>query len=168
MRKFLLILVAAMLVVPAFAQKMTKEEKAAAAKLAYEAALESINNKTWVLVPEYYTTQSGEFESNSNNDNFISCEGGDCFSQGYICCDNDKTNIATPTEYEVKIDKKGNVKLRIVVAGRFWRGTYTISMKNNGNMADVTFNPTNGDTRKFTGPIVPLAGASYNKRSNPI
>ena len=161
MRKFLLILVAAMLVVPAF-------EKAAAAKLAYEAALESINNKTWVLVPEYYTTQSGEFESNSNNDNFLSCEGGDCFSQGYICCDNDKTNIATPTEYEVKIDKKGNVKLRIVVAGRFWRGTYSITMKNNGNMADVTFNPTDGKTRKFTGPIVPQAGASYNKRSNPI
>ena len=56
-----------MLVLPAYAQKMTKEEKAAAAKLAYEGALESINNKTWVLVPEYYTTQSGEFESNSTH-----------------------------------------------------------------------------------------------------
>ena len=123
MRKFLLILVAAMLVVPAFAQKMTKEEKAAAAKLAYEAAIESINNKSWVIVPEYYTTQSGEFESNSNNDNFLSCEGEDCFSQGYICCDNDKTNIATPTEYDVKIDEKGNVRMRSVVNGRCWRGT---------------------------------------------
>lgn len=168
MRKLLLILVAAVLVVPAFAQKMTKEEKAAAAKLAYEAALESINNKSWVIVPEYFTTQSGEFESNSNNDNFLSCEGADCFSQGYICCDNDKTNIATPTEYDVKVDKKGNVKIRIVVDGRFWRGIYTISMKNNGNMADVIFVPNNGNTRKFTGPIVPLAGASFNKRSNPI
>ena len=93
-----------MLVVPAFAQKMTKEEKAAAAKLAYEGALESINNKTWVIVPEYYTTQSGEFESNSNNDNFLSFEGTDCFSQGIICCDNSKTNIGEATEYDVKVD----------------------------------------------------------------
>ena len=68
----------------------------------------------------------------------------------------------------MKVDKKGNVKMRIVVNGRFWRGTYTINMKNNGNMADVTFNPIKGNTRKFTGPIVPKAGANYNKRSNPI
>ena len=159
---------AAVLVVPAFAQKMTKAEKAAAARQAYEAALESINNKSWVLVPEYYTTLGGEFESNSNNDNFISCEGEECFSQGYICCDNGKTNVAVPTEYNVNVDKKGNVKVRIIVNGRFWKGTYNISMKNGGNMAYVTFNPTSGKTRKFTGPVVPKAGASYNKRSNPI
>ncbi|MBR3485479.1 MAG: DUF4251 domain-containing protein [Bacteroidales bacterium] len=167
MKKIVLILMAMMMVAPSFAQKMTKAEKQAAAKLAYEAALESINNKTWVLVPDTYALSNGDFETNIDNGNFLSCENGDCFSQGAIVCDNSYTNVSTPSEYEVTVDKKGNVTLRIVVNGNYWKGTYKITMRNGNNNADVVFNPNKGTTRRFSGPIVPLAGASYNKRANP-
>lgn len=167
MKKSLLILMAMMMVVPSFAQKMTKAEKEAAAKLAYEAALESINNKTWVIVPDTYATSDGDFETNIDNSNFLSCENGDCFSQGSIVCDNGYTNVSTPSEYEMTTDKKGNITLRVVVNGNYWKGTYKISIRNNGNKADVIFNPVKGTTRRFSGPLVPLAGASYNKRANP-
>ena len=67
------------------------------------------------------------------------------------------------------VDKKGNVKLIMVVSGRMWTGTYTINMRKGDNQADVIFTPSgSGTTRRFHGPIVPVAGADYNKRSNPI
>ena len=153
MKRSVLILLAMLMVVPSFAQKMSKAEKAAAAKLAYDAAVESINNKTWVIVPDTYALSNGDFETNIDNSNFLSCENGDCFSQGAIVCDNSYTNVSTPSEYTVNTDKKGNVTIRVVVNGN--------------NKADVIFNPTKGTTRRFSGPIVPLAGASYNKRANP-
>ena len=162
-----MILLAMLMVVPSFAQKMSKAEKAAAAKLAYDAALESFNNKTWVIVPDSYALSNGDFENNIDNGNFLSCENGDCFSQGAIVCDNGYTNVSTPSEYVVDVDKKGNVTVRIVVNGNYWKGTYKITMRNGGNKADVIFNPSNGTTRRFSGPVVPLAGANYNKRANP-
>lgn len=156
-----------LMVLPSFAQKQSKAEKEAAEKLAYEAALESINNKTWVLVPDTYALSNGDFETNIDNSNFLSCEKGDCFSQGAIVCDNSFTNVSTPSEYVVEVNKKGNVTLRIVVNGNYWKGTYKITMRAGNNKADVIFNPIKGTTRRFSGPIVPLAGASYNKRANP-
>lgn len=162
-----MILLAMLMVVPSFAQKMSKAEKAAAAKLAYDAALESFNNKTWVIVPDSYALSNGDFENNIDNGNFLSCENGDCFSQGAIVCDNGYTNVSTPSEYVVDVDKKGNVTVRVVVNGNYWKGTYKITMRNGGNKADVIFNPSNGTTRRFSGPVVPLAGANYNKRANP-
>ena len=162
-----MILLAMLMVVLSFAQKMSKAEKAAAAKLAYDAALESFNNKTWVIVPDSYALSNGDFENNIDNGNFLSCENGDCFSQGAIVCDNGYTNVSTPSEYVVDVDKKGNVTVRVVVNGNYWKGTYKITMRNGGNKADVIFNPSNGTTRRFSGPVVPLAGANYNKRANP-
>ena len=167
MKRSVLILLAMLMVVPSFAQKMSKAEKAAAAKLAYDAAVESINNKTLVIVPDTYALSNGDFETNIDNSNFLSCENGDCFSQGAIVCDNSYTNVSPPSEYTVNTDKKGNVTIRVVVNGNYWKGTYKITMRNGNNKADVIFNPTKGTTRRFSGPIVPLAGASYNKRANP-
>lgn len=169
MRKFLLFAIAMLMVVPAFAQKMSKEEKAKAAQLAFDGAVESIDAKTWVIVPESYTNSDGMFENNIEDTNFLSAEGTNMFSQGYIVCDNGKTNVSDISEYEVTYDKKGNLTLRIVVHGNYWKGTYKITMKKaGGNMVDVIFNPQNGTTRKFTGPLVPLAGAKYTKRANPL
>lgn len=168
MRKTLLIVMAMLMFVPAFAQKMTKEEKAAAAKMAYDGALESFNSKTWVIVPDSYTKGDGTFENNVDDTNFISMETTNCFAQGYIVCDNSKTNVASISEYEVMVDKKGNVKVILVVNGNYWKGKYTIKMSSKGNMADVIFNPQNGTTRKFSGPVVPLAGAKFTKRANPL
>lgn len=168
MKKYILILAALMISLPMMAQKLSKEEKAARAKAAYEAAVQSINDRAWVLVPSSYTASDGMIENNINNDNFLSCEGKNLFAQGSIVCDNKYTNLLEDSEYTVNVDKKGNVKMRIIVTGRMMKGTYSITMRGNNNVADVIFSQSTGSTLRFTGPIVPLKGASYNKRSNPM
>ena len=149
-------------------QKMSKEEKAAAAQAAYEAALESINAKTFVLIPESFEKSDGTLENNIDDAVFLSAEGTRMFAQGAVVCDNSYNNVGEAASYEVKVDKKGNVKVVIVVSGRMWHGTYRITMRKGGNYADAIFDPQSGSARKFSGPIVPLAGARYNKRANPI
>ena len=170
MKKILLVLLAFCIALPSFGQKLSKEEREAAAKAANTAALDAVKAKAFVLVPTTYTEDAadGTISDNTDNSNFFSCEGENCFAQGVICCDNRYTNICEPTEYSMNIDKKGNMKLRIVVSGRMLKGTYTFSMRHNTNHADVIFSPQNGTTRKFSGPIVPLKEANYNKRSNPM
>jgi len=70
--------------------------------------------------------------------------------------------------YAPTIDKKGGLKMRLIVNGRMMRGTYQITMGNNTNVADVIFTPSGKSPIKFQGPIVPLKGANYYKRSNPM
>lgn len=168
MKKIVFMLLVMLVTLPLAAQKMTKAEKEAAAKAAHEAAVKSVESRAFVIVPSSYTLSDGMIENNIDNANFLSCEGKNLFAQGRIVCNNTYTNIVEATEYTPTFDKKGNMKLRIVVTGRMLKGTYLISMRNNTNMADVIFTPQTGDTRKFTGPIVPLKSASYTKRSSPI
>jgi len=165
---FAAVLSLAFVALPSFAQKMSKEEKAAAAKASYEAALAAINAKAWVLIPSSYQLEDGSMESNDNNDIFLSYEGENAFSQGAVVCGNGNTNIGEASSYDVTVDKKGNIKLLMVISGRMWRGTYKISIKNSSNQADVIFTQQSGPTLRFQGPVIPLAEASYNKRSNPI
>lgn len=167
MKKALLFAAAILMMVPSFAQKMSKEEKAALAKAQYEGAVQVINEKNWVIIPDTYDTEDG-IENNTSNDNFISCEKGMMFSQGSICCANSYTNKSEPSEYTVNTDKKGNIKMKIIVRGDYWKGTYTISIRNNSNTADVIFNSQGGSTRKFSGPMVSCIGTQYNKRANPM
>lgn len=169
MKKLALIAALTLCALPLLGQKLSKEEKAAQAQARYESALAAINAKAWVLVPSEYTTADGETESNDNNNNFISSEGDKLFGCGRFITDNGENNVGEATKYEVTVDKKGNVKLTMIVSGRMWKGTYKISMRKGDNQADVIFNPGgSGTTRRFVGPIVPLAEASYNKRANPI
>lgn len=170
MKKILLTLCLSAALLPLYAQKqkMSKEEKAAAAQAAYEAALASINSKTFVLVPESFEKSDGTLENNIDDAVFLSAEGSRMFAQGAIVCANSYNNIGEATSYDVKVDKKGNVKAVIVVSGRMWHGTYRITMRKGGNHADVIFDPQGSAARKFSGPIVPLAGAKYNKRANPM
>lgn len=168
MRKGLVILMAMLLVVPAFAQKKSKAEKEAEAKQAYEMALECFNNKDWVLVPSSYTALDGTYESNIEDTYFLSAEKTQFFSQGSFVCGNSYTNVADGTEYTVNVDKKGKITVILRVNGNYWKGTYKITASpKTGNEADVIFTPQNGDTRRFSGPIVPVAGAKYTKRSSP-
>ena len=51
MKKIILVMLAMVFALPSFAQKLSKEEKAAIAKAQYEAAVNAINAKAWVLVP---------------------------------------------------------------------------------------------------------------------
>ena len=169
MKKLVILSIFALCALPLFGQKMTKEEKAAAANARDELALASINAKSFVLVPSEWTDPDGEVISNDNNSIFLSVEGDQVFGQGRTITDNNNDNVGEATKYDVTVDKKGNVKLTMIVSGRMWKGTYKISMRNGDNQADVIFTPSgSGTTRRFHGPIVPVAGADYNKRSNPI
>lgn len=168
MKKLLILFAALLCVLPLSAQKMSKEEKAAAAKEAYDAAVKAVEEKAWVIVPTSYYTLDGDIETNDDNSVFLSYERANAFAQGRFLCGNANTNIAEVTEYTVKTDKKGNIKIKMVVNGRQWRGTYQISVRANSNDATINFTPPTGNSRKFDGPLVPLAGANYYKRSNPI
>ena len=169
MKRLVILTIFALCALPLFGQKMTKEERAAAAQVRYDAALESINSRTFVLVPSEWTDPDGEVVSNDNNSIFLSVEGDDIFGQGRCVTDNNNDNVAEATKYDVTVDKKGNVKLTMTVSGRMWKGTYKITMRKGDNLADVIFDPGgSGTTRRFHGPIVPLVGASYNKHSHPM
>lgn len=167
-RILVLFVLSSFFLVPSFAQKMTKAQKEEAARQAYETALQCIEDRKWVIVPSSYQAQNGDILSSSNTDIFLSYEGTAAFSQGAVVCSNDKTNTAEVTSYEVTVDKKGNVKVLMVVQGRMWKGTYKITMRNKGNLADVIFTQPTGPTLRFSGPLESLVGAVYNKRSNPI
>lgn len=169
MKKLIILTLFACCALPLFGQKMTKEEKAAAAQARYEAALEAMNTRAFVLVPSEWTDPDGEVQSNDNNSIFLSVEGEEVFGQGRCVTDNNQDNVAETTRYEVNVDKKGNVKLIMVVSGRMWKGTYTINMRKGDNQADVIFNPGgSGTTRRFHGPVVPQVGASYTKHAHPV
>lgn len=168
MKKLFFIASFALCALPLFGQKMTKEERAAAAQARYEAALESIQARTFVIIPSEYMTADGEAVSNIDNSVFLSSEGEKVFGQGTCVTDNKYDNVGEATTYEVNVDKKGNVKLTMVVSGRMWRGTYKITMRRGDNVADVIFNPASGTTRRFTGPVTPVAGSGYNKRTHPM
>ncbi len=156
-------------VAPVFAQKLSKEEKAARAKAQYESAVQCIEGRNFVIVPTQYMDSDNVLQTNNDNARFFSCEGKQFFIQGAICGgDNNTPYVAEDTEYTVTKDKKGNIKLRILVNGRKVRGTYTISVRTSGNFADVIYTPPTGSVRKFSGPLVPVKEANYNKRSNPM
>lgn len=158
-----------LLALPMAAQKLSKEEKAALAKAQYEKALDAINSNNFVIVPASYQNSDGDVETNTDNSNLLLVQGKQVFLQGRIVCDNSYNNVAEATEYDVNVDKKGNIRLKMIVQGRMVKGTYTISVRNNGNNADVIFNPqSGGTTRRFTGPVTPPSETSYNKRANPM
>ena len=169
MKKIILIALAMVFALPSFAQKLSKEEKAAIAKAQYEAAVNALNAKAWVIVPSQYQKSDGTLESNVDPAIFVSCENDKMIVQGYIVGGSNKDSYLVEfKDYAPTVDKKGNLKMRLVVNGRMMRGTYQITMRNNTNVADVIFTPAGKSPMKFQGPIVPLAGANYYKRSNPM
>lgn len=169
MKKILVIMLALLVAVPSMAQKLSKEEKAAMAKALNQSAMDAINAKAWVLVPSQYQKSDGTLESNVDPAIFVACEGDKMTIQGYICGgSNNQGYLVEFKDYTPTIDKKGNLKMRLVVNGRMMRGTYQITLRNNTNVADVIYTPSGKSAMKFQGPIVPLKGANYYKRSNPI
>ena len=169
MKKILVIMLALLVAVPSMAQKLSKEEKAAMAKALNQSAMDAVNAKAWVLVPSQYQKSDGTLESNIDNAIFISYEGDKMIVQGRIVGGNNSQGyIVEAKEYNPTFDKKGGLKMRLIVNGRMMRGTYQITMRNNTNVADVIFTPSGKSPIKFQGPIVPLKGANYYKRSNPM
>jgi len=171
MKRFLILAVALMIALPNFAQKLSKEEKAAQQKALYETMVKALEEKDWAMVPSSYIDGDGVDNQLTDNGIFISYEKTNMFMQGYTVCGNSYTNIAEVKDYELMKDKKGNLKKVIVeVQGRHIQGKYIITLPkvDNGNIASVIFQPSSGTTRKFQGPIVPSKVAGFYKKSNPM
>ena len=170
MKKFLILAVALLIALPNFAQKLSKEEKAAQQKALYETAVKALEEKDWAIVPSSYIDEDGVDNQLTDNGIFISYEKTNMFMQGWTVCGNSYTNIAEVKEYEMVKDKKGNLKSVIIrVQGRHIQGTYKLTMPkvDNGNMVSVIYTPSSGATRKFQGPLVPSKVAGFYKKSNP-
>ncbi|MBE6244379.1 MAG: DUF4251 domain-containing protein [Bacteroidales bacterium] len=170
MKRFLILAAALMMVLPSFAQKLSKEEKAAQQKALYETMVKALEEKDWAIVPTSYIDADGVDNQLTDNSIFISYEKTNMFMQGARVCGNSYTNIAEVKEYDLVKDKKGNLKkVVITVQGRHIQGRYQITMPkvDNGNVVDVIFQPSSGATRKFQGPIVPSKVAGFYKKSNP-
>lgn len=170
MKKILILALALVFVLPSFAQKLTKEEKAAQQKALYETMVKALEENDWAIVPSSYTDSDGISEQLTDNGIFISYEKKNMFMQGLRVCGNSYTNIAEVKDIEFNKDKKGNIKNVIIrVQGRHIQGTYKITLPkvDNGNIVDVIFTPSSGTTRKFQGPLVPSKVAGFYKKSNP-
>ena len=170
MKKILAFIIAVMMVIPSFAQKLSKEEKAAQNQALYETMVKALEENDWAIVPSSYIDEDGVDNQLTDNSIFISYEKTNMFMQGYRVCGNSYTNITEVKECEMVKDKKGNLKSVIIrVQGRHIQGTYklTVPKVNNGNIVSVIYTPSSGATRKFQGPLVASRIAGFYKKSNP-
>ena len=170
MKKILTFIIVMMMVIPSFAQKLSKEEKAAQNQALYETMVKALEENDWAIVPSSYIDEDGVDNQLTDNSIFISYEKTNMFMQGYRVCGNSYTNIAEVKEFEMVKDKKGNLKSVIIrVQGRHIQGTYklTVPKVNNGNIVSVIYTPSSGATRKFQGPLIPSRIAGFYKKSNP-
>ena len=141
MKKFLVLAVALMIALPNFAQKLSKEEKAAQQKALYETMVKALEENDWAIVPTSYIDDDGVDNQLTDNSIFISYEKTNMFMQGTRVCGNSYTNIAEVKDMEMNKDKKGNLKNIIIrVQGRHINGTYKITLPkvDNGTRLSVT------------------------------
>lgn len=145
-----------------YSQKLSKAEKEAKAKEQFDKALSAIESKAFVIIPDTY----GDGSTNDDDANFISYEGEFFFLQGMIICGNKFTNKTTVTEYKQEIDKRGTLRITMRVVGSAITAKIEISMRKNGNYADVVVTPTKGETKMFSGEVTLLKDSKYRKRAN--
>jgi thioredoxin-related protein len=142
-----------------------KAEKDSLALVRFEKALAAINDKDFVIIAETY---GSEYLPISDNSVFLSYEKEYIYLQGQVVAGNEHTNRLTISDYEQTTDKKGNVKSSMQVRGNLINGKIEISLRKGGGKADVIITPTRGDSRKFTGEVVPRIESKYFKRTGGI
>lgn len=169
MKRIALLVLALVLAAPVFAQKLSKEERAAQQKALYETAVKCFEEKDFCIIPSSYIDSEGMDNSISDNATFISMEAdGKMYLQGSTVCGKNGTYVADVTEYTTAYDKKGNLKMRMVINGRMVKGTFKLTMKVNTNEAVIIFTPTSGTVRKYQGPVVPVSASGYMKRTGAL
>ncbi|MFA6335231.1 MAG: DUF4251 domain-containing protein [Bacteroidales bacterium] len=164
MKKFLLL---TLLFVASFSLSyaQSKVEKEAAAQVLYEKAKAALESKDFVIVPDRY----GTVGTNTDDSNFLSYEAAEfVYLQGSIVCNNGYTNRATVNSFEQKIDKKGNITVIMQISGSQITARIEISVRKGSNYADVIVTPSKGETKIFSGEVVPKSQAKYYKRPNVI
>jgi hypothetical protein len=152
-----------------FSASAQKADKDSIALIQFERAIADIEAKDFVITVESYAKEDGSFETNTDNSQFISYEKEFMFLQGMIPADNVHTNKLTVSDYIQETDKKGNVRISMQATGFYIRAKVEISLKKKtGNYADVIITPTKGNTKRFSGYVVPTARSEYFKRSSVI
>lgn len=146
-----------------------KADKKAEEQAKYEKAKAAIEAKVFALVPDSYEKSNGTLETNSDDSNFILFEDdGFFYLQGSIIVGNKFTNKTEVSEYGLKIDKKGNISLKMQVSGSAITARVEIQMRNGSNYADVIITPTSGGSMRFSGEVLPKSEAKYYKRPNVV
>ncbi|MEN6619436.1 MAG: DUF4251 domain-containing protein [Rikenellaceae bacterium] len=147
----------------------SKAEKEAAAQARYEKAKAALESKDFVIVPDRYEKKDGTVETNTDDANFLSYEAAEfVYLQGSIVCNNGYTNKATVNSFEQKVDKKGNITVIMQVSGSQITARIEISVRKSSDYAEVIVSPSKGDTKMFSGEVVPRSQAKYYKKSNII
>ena len=146
----------------------SKADKEAAALVNFEKAVAVVETKDFVIIVDSYET-GGNFETNTDNANFISFEKEFVYLQGQMVSGNTFTNKLTVSDFTQVPDKKGNIKFSMQVRGFYINAKIEISLKRTaGNYADVIVTPVKGDIRRFSGEIVPRVESKYFKRSGEV
>ncbi len=147
----------------------SKADKEAAALANFEKAVAVVETKDFVIIVDSYETEDGNFESNTDNTNFMSFEKVFVYLQGQMVSGNTYTNKLTVSDFTQVPDKKGNIKVSMQVRGFYINAKIEISLKKTaGSYADVIVTPVKGDSKRFSGEIVPRAESKYFKRSGAV
>lgn len=145
-----------------------KAERDSIAAIKFEKALAAIEAKNFVIIVDYYKTEAGSFESNTDAANFLSYEKEFVILQGQIVAENNNTNKLTVSDFSQVADKKGNVNISMQVRGFFITAKIEISLKKGGNTADVIITPIKGTIKHLSGEVVPTGESKYFKRAGEI
>jgi hypothetical protein len=147
-----------------FAQNK-KAERDSLAVVKFEKALTAVEAKNFVIIVDYYRTEAGSTEVNTDAANFLSYEKEFVYLQGQIVAENSNRNKLTVDDFSKSVDKKGNVQITLQVRGLLIIAKIEILLKKGGNYADVIITPTKGNVKRFSGEVVPTAESKYFKRA---
>jgi len=165
-RTFLLMGCLVILSIASLAQNK-KADKEAAAKAQFEKAVAAIEAKEFVIIVDSYEASNRTIETNTDVANFISYEKEFVFLQG-IPAGNQYTNKVNVSDFKQETDKKGNIRLNMQVKGFYVTAKIEIFLKKGGNYADVIVSPTKGETKRFSGEIIPKSESKYFKRPGEV
>lgn len=156
-----------------FAQSSKAEKKAAKeaeGNAKFERALAAIEAKDFVIIVDYYhSNRMGVTIQNLDNSNFFSYERQNAFVQGVIFFGENYPNShkLDVSNYKHFVDKKGNVRVEMIVIGNMTRGRVEISMTKGNNYADVIYTMRDFKVR-YSGEVVPTALSKYIKGPNQV
>jgi len=169
LKKIFLIFIIVLVPFVALNAQSKRALKKAEEQAKYEKAKAAIEAKLFVIVPDVYEKSDGTLETNSDEANFVLFEeDGFFYLQGSIIAGNKFTNKTEVSEFDLKIDKKGSVFLKMQVSGSALTARVEIQMRKGSNYADVIVIPTSGRTLRFSGEVFPKSEGKYYKRPNVV
>ncbi len=152
-------------------RKEQKAKEAAEDRAWYEAAVQAIKERSFVLEADRVEFKRGRFAYVTPNTNFVSLDGNKAvvqlaFNTGYsgpngiggITVDGNVSGL------DVKTDKKGNVNIKMMIQGTAISASVSIRMSAGSNKATATVSPNfNSNRVSFSGTIYPTSQSNVFK-----